>query len=59
MMISGPDASLGAVDGEPLPARDLLIVGCEVAGAVIRPLGLGRVKVVIPETREEKELLHI
>ena len=48
----GPDASLGAVDGEPLPARDLLIVGCEVAGAVIRPLGLGRVKVVIPETTE-------
>ena len=58
-MMHGPDASLGAVDGEPLPARDLLIVGCEVAGAVICPLGLGRVKVVIPETREEKELLHV
>ena len=28
-MISGPDASLGTVDGEPAPARDLLIVGCE------------------------------
>ena len=28
-MISGPDASLGAVDGEPGAARDILIVGCE------------------------------
>ena len=28
-MISRPDASLGTVDGEPAPARDLLIVGCE------------------------------
>ena len=28
-MISRPDASLGTVDGEPAPARDILIVGCE------------------------------
>ena len=49
----GPDASLGAVDGEPRPARDLLIVGCEVAVTGMHwPLGLGRVKVVIPETTE-------
>ena len=26
-MMHGPDASFGAVDGEPAPARDILIVG--------------------------------
>ena len=59
----GPYASIAAaVDGKPLPARDVLIVGCDGAvspEAVSGPLGLGRVKVVIPETTEEKELLHI